>query len=987
MSSPPPQTHPRVGLLGPITVIDGDDETPITSGRARALLTALALAHPRPVGVAALVADAWADRPPQNPAGAVQTQMSRLRQVLGTGSIVGSAAGYRLDLAVPVSDLAVAESLSDLDDDPDGAGAARVLALWRGDAGADLPAGELRDRLRARADRAHRAALEREWHARLSHDPAGVAAEIADVRGDLPLDEHLAALQMRAHLAAGDPNAALRIHAEISAELAERLGADPGPALAAAHSAALAFAPLPHTPAPPADTFLADAGTNAELAEAIARSSLVTIVGPGGIGKTRLITEYIASTRPAEVFVDLSAARHPDDVAAAVAIALGRGSLPEQGTATATPSVTTGAVLAQLSPAGALVVLDTCEHLVAFVADLVDDIRSRRDDLTIIATSTTPLGVPDERIVTVGPLDTDRGVELVTQRARELRSDVHLDRGLLIELCQRLDGSPLALELAAAQLRYLSLADVVGRLDARFGLLAVAGGGRHQRIADVVAASWDLVSPPAQRTLAVLALFPSDVRLDDALVFESVTLPALAELCDHHMASVVDFDDGRTRYRITETVREFVRERTRLDPPTHRALTLEFVSWAADVVASTTDDLIAGRVGDAAGRLDESTDAVLAALDDPATAAIPGAVARLLPITLWRLVRTGGYPDAERLAVIALDHPGSPDDVLGLLCATAYLMVRGRFREAARARTRLRATVRRAPATAGPIALAVDIVTGSPHATARILADATRSPDAVVAALAEIIRSDVAEFYAAVHFSRRCALAALVCAERAGHPWLIAAARQRLGRGHALTGDRPGAAALYARSADDFATIGFSDESTGIRIHQALALSPSDPAAAAEILEACLLAAGDSRRPHVATAHMALSVLRLPENPQAARRSADTAIAIIGAPHDGHSAYLHGVRAVILARSGAEVAARLAADALGVALRFLVAAPTVNLPALAGAAAAICLVENRAADDPLAAAARGAHYRRDFAVIDLGEGPRSHRRSLIRLVG
>lgn len=975
---------PRVGVLGPVVVFDGDTAIPITSGRARSLLVALVLAHPRTLTATSLVGDAWGDRPPQNPNGALQTQISRLRRALGTITIVGSAAGYRLAVDGPVSDLAVAESVSRSGDTPAGA-AGQALSAWRGDPGSDLPPGDLRDHLSHRASRAYRAVREQDWHERLGTDPTGVATELADARRSRPLDEHLAALHMRAQVTAGNPNAALRIHARIAEQLAESLGADPGPELAAAHSAALTYAPLPHTPAPPADAFVADPGVTTELAAAIADSPVVTLLGPGGIGKTRLITEYITAHRPPNVFIDLSAARHPLDVTAALAVALGRGALPEQDVSTSASPDSPAAVVARLSPAGAVVVLDTCEHLAPFVADVVAEVRARRGDLTLVATSQTPLGVPDERIVVVGGLSTASGAALVTARARRLRGDAHLDPDLLRELCVRLDGSPLALELAAAQLRYLTLADVVARLDARFELLTVPGNRRHQRIDEVVAAACDLLPPTARHALDVLAQFPGDIRADDALRLHGVGLPDLAHLCDRSLATVIDRADGVTRYRLTETVREFTRTALSATPERRDHVHRAFVSWAEEVVTQSMDDVVGGRVIAAAARLDESNEPVLAALADPATARLPGAVARLLPVSLWRLVRTGGYPDAERFALAAVAHPGGPDSLLGLACAAAYLLAHGRARDAARARTLVR---RRIPDTGvpGPAGLALELLVGAPAAVPRTLATAARSSDHTLAALAEIVRSDLAEFAAAVRLSRRCALRALVAAERSRHPWLIAVARQRLGRGHVLNGDPACAAALFARSADDFAAIGFADESCGVRIHQALALSATHPGAASELLEACLAESGDSRRPHIATAHMGLAQLHLGTNPHVARGSADIAIDIIGPPHDGHSAYLHGVRAVILDRTGAHVAARLAADALRVSLSYLVSIPTVNLPALAAAAAAIALVDGRAGDDRWMCAARGAHYRRDFPVIDLGVGPSASRRSLLHLL-
>lgn len=994
-----PRTHPRIGVLGPVCVFTTAGEaTPVTSGRARSLLVSLVLSHPRPVGIDALVADAWPDRPPQNPNGAVQTQISRLRRILGAATIAGSAAGYRLVVDGPVSDLTVAEGLS-RSTRPSDTGCGAGLQNWRGRPGTDLPDGELRERLTARAERAFRTLQEADWRRRLRTEPQIVATELAMARERRPLDEHLAAVHMRALLAAGDPNAALQIHARIAAGLAESLGADPGPELAAAHSAALTYAPLPRTPPPPSDGYLADPEMMTQLAAALRESSVVTVLGPGGIGKTRLVTECIAVHAPMNVFVDLSAARAPDDVRAAVAAALGRGALPEQGTAaapTASPvsaAGIAGAALAHLATTGAVIVLDGCEHLVDFVVDLITDIRSRRDDLTVVATSRIGLGLVEERVLTVSPLPPERGAALFERRIRALRPGIPTDVAVFGELCTRLDGSPLAIELAAAQLRHLSPRDLLDRVDSRFELLTPTGGGRRRSLSEIVSTSWELLPDTAQRTLEVLASLPGDVRLDDALMFAEVTERSLAEVCNHSLSVVVDHPDGATRYRLTETVREFVQARTAADPAREAALRREKVAWASRLVTDVAGALLGTDIIKAFARLDETTDAVLAILDsvvgdpDPAD---PGAPARLLPITLWRVVRTGGHPNLGDLAEAAVSGCGDPGcgdsaEIPGLLCATGYLIALGRYRAAGRARAALRRTARR-HAPPEHLAPLVEAVSGSPRRLAYVLARASRSPNPVVAAVAEIARSDIAEFAAAPSMSRRSALRAVVAAELAGHPWLTAEARHRLGRGHLLLGDRAGAAALFARAADDHAALGFQEESSRTRVHQAIALSDSAPDVAVELLETCLRDSGDSPRAFVATAHAALADLRVADDPSGARRSAERAIEIVGPPTDAHCAYLHGVRAVILARTGEMVAARLAAESLRVSLSHLAAAPAANLPALGAAAAAVTLVTGTGPTDVLAGAARGARYRRDYSVIDLGDGPHSRRTALLTVL-
>lgn len=1005
-------------MLGPVVIVDDDGSMrPITSGRARTLLVALALAHPHAVSTDRLVESVWPDTPPQHPSGALHTALSRLRTLVGATAVLAVPGGYRLDDSVH-SDLAAAERDARETSTPPAPArgprtpsvdAAQALRRWRGEPGADLPAGRVRHELRRRADEAYRSLQERDWRARIVTDPAAVADEVARFRAERPLDEHLAAMQMRAAIAAGDPNTALGVHARIAAELADALGTDPGPELAAAHSAALAFTPLPHTPPPPADDFVGAADATAELATALASAPVVTVVGPGGIGKTRLVTEFIAAHSPPNVFIELSGARNAGDITAAVATALGHGTaatlsgvtlsgvtlsgVTDPSSSGATDSA--GITIAALAPPDALVVLDTCEQLRAETVEIIDQLRSARDDLTVIATSRAVLGTPDEYVLTLAPLRTEHARTLVTRRARALRRDIGLDDDLLTELCERLDGAPLALELAAAQLRYLSLADVVAGLNSRFGLLSVSGDGRHHALADVVAASWAMLDSPARAAAEVLATFTGDVRLTDALFFPDVTMPALARLCDHSLATALDGPDGRTRYRLTETVREFIRIEVAADPTRTAALQAAALDWATDLLDTLSAQLVTGEIAAAVARLDESADAALAIAERAALRAADGddhaidAVTRLLPFVTWRQVRAGGYRHTETMARIASHASPTSDHRAGLFCATVFLTLLQQPTAAVRARAGLRraaqAPVDESGVPPGALALGIGLLTAPPRLAPRILARSAHRADPLVVACAEIGRSDIAEYLGAPEFSRRCALRALVAAERLEHPWLIATARQRLGRGHMLCGDRSGAATHFARSADEFAAIGFTEEACGARVHQGRALAVDEPAIASELLHASVTEAGDTRRPYLATAHAALADLQLPLDPHGARRSAEAAIAVIGPPRDGHSAYLHAVHAVVLARTGAHPGAELAAAQLRVALPWLLRQPAANLPALATAAAAIAIVEGLPADHPIACAARGAHYRRDTTAIDLGSGPRAPRGALRRI--
>ncbi|NGO73512.1 ATP-binding protein, partial [Streptomyces boncukensis] len=297
--------------------------------------------------------------------------------------------------------------------------------------------------------------------------------------------------------------------------------------------------------------------------ERLAEGRLVTLVGPGGVGKTRLATAVAAQVRaPGGIWVaELAAAASQDDVAATVGAALG---LRATGLSTRDPlSRLTDA----LGGAAALLVLDNCEHVIEAAAWLAEELLGRCPGLRVLATGREPLGITGELLVPVLPLDPGAAVELFTERARAVRPGFALTDGsahLVAGLCQRLDGLPLAIELAAARLRTLPLEWLAARLDDRFALLT--GGSRtaqprHQALSSVVAWSWDLLSEAERGTARRLAAFAGGFTPEAAEWLDAAPDPLVEK-------SLVQFDGGR--YRMLETIREFVREHTD-DPRAARA--------------------------------------------------------------------------------------------------------------------------------------------------------------------------------------------------------------------------------------------------------------------------------------------------------------------------------------------------------------------------------------------------------------------------------
>ncbi|MFM9626306.1 MULTISPECIES: helix-turn-helix transcriptional regulator [Streptomyces] len=293
----------------------------------------------------------------------------------------------------------------------------------------------------------------------------------------------------------------------------------------------------------------------------LARSRLVTLVGPGGVGKSR--TALRAAGSSANRFPDgvrlaeLSALRDPELVPATLAGVL---ELPEQ------PGLSTlDAVVEHLRDRRILLVLDTCEHLVDACAMLCDILLREAPGLSVLATSRQPLDVPGEHCVPIAPLGREDAADLFLQRAAAVAAVTEADRERVLALVDRLDGIPLALELAAVRLRAVSLAELLARLDQRFEVLT--GGRRtsltrHQTLRTAIDWSYDLCTPQERLLWARLAVFAGSFELSAAeQVCGGEELPtgevveALIGLVDKSVVQRIGEDGGR--YRLLDTLREY----------------------------------------------------------------------------------------------------------------------------------------------------------------------------------------------------------------------------------------------------------------------------------------------------------------------------------------------------------------------------------------------------------------------------------------------
>ncbi|WP_415941078.1 BTAD domain-containing putative transcriptional regulator [Streptomyces sp. 067-1] len=641
----------RYRILGTTQVLRPDGTAvPLGGARLRALLTVLALRAGRAVPAGLLVEEVWDGDPPADAPGALQALVGRLRRALGADAVASADGGYRLTAAPDDVDLHRFERLSGegaralADGDP--AKAAVVLddalALWQGPVLADLPD---RTAEAARWETRHLDALRARHTAALDLGQAEHSLpELTALCDGHPLDEPLQALRLRALRDTGRTAEALAAYEAVRHLLADRLGTDPGPELRALHAellgatdpaAATATPAASAAPAPPQPpraatprprgnlrarltSFVGRDGDVEALRADLAGTRLVTLLGPGGAGKTRLSQEAAEgagdAARDGVWLAELAPVDDPADVPEAVLTAVGaretvlyRAGSEEMRAATASEGQDTAVerLVEHCGRRRMLIVLDNCEHVVDAAARLTEELLARCPHLTVLATSREPLGVPGESLRPVEPLPEPAALRLLADRGAAARPGFRVDAdeetaAACAEICRRLDGLPLAIELAAARLRMLTPRQIADRLDDRFRLLTSGSRTvlpRQQTLRAVVDWSWDLLDADERDVLGRLSVFAGGCDLAAAeAVCGPAALDALGSLVDKSLvvaAPVTDRGNGDgMRYRLLETVAEYAGER--LDESGARPAAARAHLTYYRELARTTDPLLRG---------------------------------------------------------------------------------------------------------------------------------------------------------------------------------------------------------------------------------------------------------------------------------------------------------------------------------------------------------------------------------------------------------
>ncbi|MET0132853.1 MAG: BTAD domain-containing putative transcriptional regulator [Kibdelosporangium sp.] len=569
----------RFGMLGPVQAWQADGRPVALGGpKVRTLLTLLLAAGGKIVSTDRLIDGSYGDDPPENAANALQAQVSRLRRSVGADLVELHPTGYRLAVDPADVDAGRFEALlAEARQAPTAAAAELLdaaLALWRG----PLPA-ELDEAEAARLTELRLAATEDRIDALLALGATtGLIARLRSLVAAHPLRERFRAQLIRALAADGQPAEALTVFEDARRVLADELGADPSAELASAHVAVLRGEPVTAAALPAQLTsFIGRADDLLQVATLLDRYRLVTLTGPGGAGKTRLAIE--ALTGAADVgFVELAKST---DVPQAVLNAMG---LREPTRTHTSPPV--DRLVAALTGRAMVLLLDNCEHVIDAAAQLAARLLAALPGLRILATSREPLGITGEALYPVPMLPARPAARLFADRAAAVGAGFRSDcvpTGDVDRVCAALDGLPLAIELAAARVRFMPVAQIAARLDDRFGLLSKGSRtaeARHRTLRAVVEWSWDLLDPEERAVAGRLTVFAGGASLE---AVQRVCGPAdvLAALVDKSLVDVAG-----PRYRMLETIRAFCAEQlgdqTTATQRAHADYFLEFVAAAND---------------------------------------------------------------------------------------------------------------------------------------------------------------------------------------------------------------------------------------------------------------------------------------------------------------------------------------------------------------------------------------------------------------------
>ena len=754
----------EVHVLGPLEVLD-DDGTPldIRGGKLRTVLALLALRAGEIVPTTRIIEDLWGEQELQDPVNAVQVVVSKLRRALlagrndGTVVITTSTAGYSLELERESIDATRFERRSALGRQllagGDPAAAATVfeeaLSLWRGPVLADVLDDDFERGSRTRLEELRLTTVEQRIEAELAlgrHDT--VVADLDRLTSEQPLREHLRGLQMLALYRAGRQADALRAFQLARSYLGDELGLEPGTELQELEAAILRQDPSLNAPARGVDlpsrwnipeaisSFVGRTEEIDAVVSAIGSHRLVSIVGPGGAGKTRLALEVarqvaVDSAPMMCCFVELAPVSDPDHVVETTASALGLDDARRMDDFVARQRV--------------LVILDNCEHVLEAAAALAARLLRAGPSVRILATSREAFGITGEQRWLIPPLSPADASALFVARATDGGAQDVADSAVVSGICDRLDGLPLAVELAAARARTLSLDDISARIDDRFKLLSAGDRTAHPRqqtLRNLVDWSYDLLFTDEQRVFRRLSVFAGGFGMDAAEAVaggDDVDRDDIADIVGHLVEkSLVTMTrrGGRSRYDVLQTLADY--GRSRLDGQELSATRDRHLAWVTALAARAESALRGARQSEFVGMIGEELENVRGAVQWALeTDRFDDAIAVVANLGYGWYVGGSVIEGGMLLdAVLAHANDGRPDHLATANAWSAWLTQLGAgvtdvvVERSERAVALGRGTPSRVFALAAVIASLVRGVQGRSAEAAELIAEASRALDA-----------------------------------------------------------------------------------------------------------------------------------------------------------------------------------------------------------------------------------------------------------------
>ena len=589
-----------IRILGPIEARVDGEVLPLGGLRERALLALLALSPGQTISTDRLIDELWGEDLPANPSNALQASVSRLCRAVGSDTVVTRAPGYFLDVSPEAVDAARFKALVDAaGGETDPAVRSRLfgeaLSLWRGRAFAEFPFEEFAQREGSALEELRLAAIEGRIAADLeSGGGAELVPELEQLVAAHPLRESLRASLMLALYRAGRQAEALRAYTAARDVLGEELGIEPGPELRVLEESILMQDPSLRpaqpdaTPAPPRAklparlaSFVGREEEMAEVAAAFATSRLVTLTGAGGAGKTSLAIE-VGRLRQAECsdgvwLVELAPVTDSTLVADTLVTALQLEQASGFGAGASPDADSLATVVEYLRARRTLLILDNCEHVIEAAATVVETILLGCPSVEILATSRDRLAIPGELLWRVPSLGVTSGssdaIKLFVERAHAVSPSfspglAEIDH--IGDICNKVDGMPLAIELAAARVRSLPVEEIALRLDRDIGILRGGPRGavqRQQTMRGTIDWSYQLLPPKEADLFASLSVFHGSFALEGAEAAASPelfevpeVLNSLERLIDSSMVAPISVE-AAGRYRMLETLRVYAAEK------------------------------------------------------------------------------------------------------------------------------------------------------------------------------------------------------------------------------------------------------------------------------------------------------------------------------------------------------------------------------------------------------------------------------------------